>query len=137
VADTTMDANEEGSVVSALRLCEWRQNNVLYSLRCDRSKLPEIEGLIHDSSHHMLAMVLARKGQCVECESSPSCKHICKLFQSTRNSKRSIHLYLYWTLWLGWNFPITDNMVLALRAVLEPTCDLGIRYEACTVAAVN
>ena len=119
---------DEVNAVTAIKACEWRQNNVLYSLRCDRTKLADVAALMSDGSQHMLAMVLARKGQCVECASSPTCRHICKLFQSTRNSKRSIHLYLFWTVWLGWNFPITDAMVLALRALLEPTCDLGIRY---------
>jgi hypothetical protein len=122
-----MAGDEDDDDVAALSTCEWRQSNVLFSLRCDRANLGDLTAIMLDGSQHLLAKVLARKGHCVECAASPACRHICKLFQSTRNSKRSIHLYLYWTLWLGWNFPITDAMVLALRALLEPKCELGIR----------
>ena len=57
---------------------------------------------------------------------SVSCSHTRHTFVSTPMCRRSVHSYLFWVSFFGWDFPITDEMLAEVTPLLEPTCEFGI-----------
>ena len=56
------------------------------------------------------------------------CSHAKKTFLSTRNSRRSTHVYLFWFYVLGNPNRITDNMLKGdIRKNLRPVCSYGLK----------
>lgn len=57
-----------------------------------------------------------------------TCDHPKKTFLSTRNSRRSCHVYLFAFYLLGGPSHVTDEMLKTLRRQLRPACPLGLRF---------
>ncbi len=56
------------------------------------------------------------------------CSHPKKTFLSTRNSRRSTHVYLFWFYIFGNPLHITDNMLKGdIRKNLRPICSFGLK----------
>ncbi len=61
------------------------------------------------------------------------CLHPKKTFLSTRNSRRSSHVYLFWFYLLGSGARISDSMLQQARRLLRPACDFGLKYVSTCV----
>lgn len=98
--------------------CFFRQINVMHALG---KQCPDTAG------GHIFAEV-DEMDRCRICGTGQimQCSHFRKTFSSTASYRRDIHYYLYWVTWLGWDFPITDELLGAITGKLVPTCDFGL-----------
>jgi len=80
-----------------------------------------------------LSTLLSADSHVLGCPSKPCllhlqvCNHPKKTFLSTRNSRRSTHVYLFWFFLLGNSSNITDDMLKSVRKLLRPACPLGLK----------
>lgn len=64
------------------------------------------------------------------------CPHVRCKFNSTKNSKRHVHTYLFWRRYLGFDFPVSDAMLQEpVWKSLEP-CASGIKYVLFSISAL-
>jgi hypothetical protein len=108
-----MDAPAEECVA----LCCWRRHKARLSAK----------GHASAAGACIPAFVMESKNKCsIHGESKCGC--VRKLFQSTKNSKRNLFVFMFLQHRLGAEFPITDHMVTALMPLLEATCGNGVEY---------
>ncbi len=115
---TTCSTDDELNHES-LKLSNWRRQNA-------RHAKPNPEGSPQGCAECILARVLVGTSLCSDHGTIPcQCPH--KQFQSTKNSKRNLHLYTFWMFHLGPDFPVTDAMLVNVKPLLKSTCDKGIK----------
>lgn len=108
----------------------------LRTARCERAlhhSLSDLE-FTQAEDQHMLAIV--RGSNCRVCGSlqrsakaaaAGGCTHARMKFNSTKNSKRHVHTFLFWKRWLGFVFPISDAMLQEPVWKSLVSCGSGIK----------
>eukprot|EP00053_Salpingoeca_punica_P015704 m.145195 g.145195 ORF g.145195 m.145195 type:complete len:821 (+) comp16779_c0_seq2:201-2663(+) len=91
------------------------------------------ETCVRSALHHPVAETLrnlpqnghyfVHEADC-KCSAPNECPHPKRLFNATRDSKRRLSTYLWWKLWAGPGFPLSDELLQLWRRFLS--CEFGI-----------